>query len=268
MTSTWRWDTEHARLTPTARPAQVLAIDSWLVEDGRARGVAEHLRRFRSSCRRLLGSAADDVDAFFDAAVRMIPVPGRWFPRVELVSEDGRTGYRLLVRHAPPRADRIRLWVCPEPDRRREPAVKGVDLAWLGEVRAAAVAAGADEAVLVSPSGHLLEGATTSIVWWRSGVLCVPRSDAVLPSVTRKLLIAAAVAAGTPVTEEGATPRDLVDVPVWAVNALHGIRPVTGWADLVDDPPVEPPGHWQAHLDELSVPLIERSGTDAHRVHH
>jgi branched-subunit amino acid aminotransferase/4-amino-4-deoxychorismate lyase len=86
--------------------------------------------------------------------------------------------------------------------------------------------------------------------------------------VTRRLLIDAAVATGTPVAEELAAPEDLVDLPVWTVNALHGIRPVSGWAGLTDDPPVKPPGRWQVHLDELTVPVIERSGTDAHRIHH
>jgi branched-subunit amino acid aminotransferase/4-amino-4-deoxychorismate lyase len=266
VSSTWRWDAEHARLTPTARSAAVRVIDSWLVEDGRARGLAEHRQRFGSSCRRVLGSAAGDVERFFDAAVRTVPVPGRWFPRVELVAEDGGPGYRLLVRQAPPRTAEVRLWACP--DRRREPTVKGVDLAWLSEARAAAVTAGADEAALVSASGYVLEGSTTSIVWWRADTLCVPPAGAVLPGVTRRLLIDAAVAAGTPVSEELAAPEDLLDVPVWTVNALHGIRPVTGWSGLTGEPPVKPPGRWQAHLDELTVPLIERSGTDAHRVHH
>jgi len=85
---------------------------------------------------------------------------------------------------------------------------------------------------------------------------------------TSPLLVAAAEAAGTPVREEEATPAELADLPVWAINALHGIRPVTGWAGLAETPPVRPPGRWQRHLDDLSVPLTEGSGTDAHRVHH
>ncbi|WP_328617035.1 aminotransferase class IV [Amycolatopsis sp. NBC_00355] len=268
MTSTWRWDDEHARLTPTAQAAEVRVIDSFLVEDGRARGLAEHRERFRFACRDHGGRAAGDLGRFFDAVVRTVPVPGRWFPRVELVMGGARPEFRLLVRQAPERTAAVRLWVCPEPDRRREPTVKGADLAWLGEIRAAAVTAGADEAAVVSASGQLVEGSTTSVVWWRSGTLCLPASRAVLPSVTRRLLVAAAVATGTPVSEEAAVPEDLVDVPVWTLNALHGVRPVTGWAGLTDDPPVKQPGRWQSYLDDLAVPLIERSGTDAHRVHH
>lgn len=255
MTSIWRWDAANARLTPTARPAEVRVIDSFLVEDGRVRGMPVHRQRFRRACRQLAGSASGDTDRFFDTAIKMIPMPGRWFPRVELVLENGLPGYRLLIREAPRRTGQVRLWTCPEPDRRREPTVKGADLTWLGEIRAAAAESGADEAALVSSSGHLLEGATTSIVWWRSDTLCVPSARAVLPSVTRRLLIDAALATGTPVSEEAAAPEDLADVPVWTVNALHGVRPVTGWAGLTDAPPVKQPGRWQAYLDELAVPL-------------
>lgn len=265
MTSTWRWLPGPGRLTPTDRPAEVEVVDSWLVEDGRARGLAEHRRRFSASCRRF-GPSDADVGRFFDAAVRTVPYPGRWFPRVELVREDGEPGFRLLVRQAPPRTASVRLWVCA--DRRREPTVKGPDLPWLAEVRAAAQAAGTDEAALVSPSGHVLEGGTTSLVWWRADTLCVPPAETVLPGVTRQLLVAAAEAAGTPVAEAAATPAELANLPVWAINALHGIRPVTGWAGLAEAPPVRPPGRWQRHLDDLTVPLTEGSGTDVHRVHH
>jgi hypothetical protein len=37
------------------------------------------------------------------------------------------------------------------------------------------------------------------------------------------------VAAGLDVREEDVRPDDLMGVQLWALNALHGIRGVTGW---------------------------------------
>jgi hypothetical protein len=52
-----------------------------------------------------------------------------------------------------------------------------------------------------------------------------PRSCPASPAV----LLADAAVAGTPVAFESRTPAELAGLEVWAVNALHGIRPVTGW---------------------------------------
>ena len=72
----------------------------------------------------------------------------------------------------------------------------------------------------------MLEGGTTSLLWWREGTLCAPPPRApVLPGITRSLLLAHAAA----VAFENVTPADLAGLEVWAVNALYGIRPVTAW---------------------------------------
>src|ERR1039458_248493 len=54
-------------------------------------------------------------------------------------------------------------------------------------IRQGAAAQGADEALLVSGSGTVLEGALSAVLWWRGDVLCAPpQSLPVLPSVTRR----------------------------------------------------------------------------------
>ncbi|WP_394620642.1 aminotransferase class IV [Lentzea sp. JNUCC 0626] len=215
----------------------VRVIDSWLVEEGRVRGFDLHARRFTDACSRF----AIRTDAFLHAVTEALPTSGRWFPRVELV--DSRL--RLWLRPAPPRTTTVRLWNSG-PDRRTRPTVKGPDLDHLAALRASAIAADADEALLLSSEGHVLEGSTTSIVWWRGDTLCGPPLDAVLPGVTRALL--------GPVAEELATPADLADVPVWTVNALHGIRPVT--AGLGGEPDLALARQWQDRLEALvSVPI-------------
>ncbi|MGI5500741.1 aminotransferase class IV [Lentzea sp. CA-135723] len=245
---------------------EVRVIDSWLVEEGRVRGFGLHARRFAEACGRFadvsaplspapLHSAlphsapphsaplhsATRTDAFFRAVAESLPEQGRWFPRVELVDTGSRKRLRLWLRPAPPRTRTVRLWHAG-PDRRAQPSVKGPDLDHLASLRTAAQAAGADEALLLSPEGHVLEGSTTSIVWWRGDTLCGPPLGKVLPGVTRALL--------GPVTEELATPADLANVPVWTVNALHGIRPVT--EGLGREPDLARAERWQTRLEALA----------------
>jgi branched-subunit amino acid aminotransferase/4-amino-4-deoxychorismate lyase len=219
---------------------EIRVIDSWLVNDGRTRAIDAHLRRFSAAC--VAASSADgpgvpaagvpraEAERFFRTALRQIPATGRWFPRAELALVNGTPRLRLWLRPAPPLAQSIRLWVPPEPDQRTCPHIKGADLAYLSALRDTAIAAGADEAVLMSPGGTVREGTTTSILWWRDEVLCAPPpDDTLLTSVTRAVLLETAAARAIPVTFEHATPAELTSLQVWAVNALHGIRPVTSW---------------------------------------
>ncbi|MET8976721.1 aminotransferase class IV [Streptomyces sp. NPDC004539] len=229
----------------------VLVIDSWLVDEGRVRGLERHAARFGAACARF----AARTDAFLRAVAEALPAHGRWFPRVELVDTGRELRLRMWLRPAPPRTSAVRLWTPPEPDRRRAPDVKGADLDHLAALRAAAVAAGADEALLLSPRGHVLEGASTSVVWWRDGTLCgPPPGPGLLPSVTRALLTGLATTAGHEVAVEQATPADLTGVPVWTLNALHGIRPVVeGLGRRLRDGDAEDARRWQARLVALGA---------------
>lgn len=259
--SRWRWDEATGEFYPESRSAGVRIVDSWLVDAGRVRGLAEHAGRFRAACTRLFGLPADRTTRFLRAAGDRLPDTGRWFPRVELALDQGEARFQLWLRPAPPRGTAVRLWYPGEPDRRCCPGVKGIDLDQLAELRAAALAAGGDEPVLLSSAGHVLEGATTSIVWWRGSVLCgPPAGPELLPGITRTLLSAVAGAAGHPVVSELATPEELAGIPVWTVNSLHGIRPVTGWLGLATELPAPPDSapavaHWQACLDRLAEPV-------------
>jgi branched-subunit amino acid aminotransferase/4-amino-4-deoxychorismate lyase len=219
-----RW-TGAGGFEPAGEPGEIVVIDSWLVAEGEVRAFDAHVRRFTASCAELAG-VGEQAEAFMRAGLAQVPVADRWFPRAELALVNGTPRLQLWLRPAPPRADAIRLWVPPEPDQRTRPCIKGPDLGYLSALRGAARTAGADEAALLSPDGTVLEGTTTSIVWWRGETLCAPPLDApVLPGVTRAVLLAS----GHPVRFEYATPAELAGLKVWAVNALHGIRPVTAW---------------------------------------
>lgn len=248
-----RWHGADAGFRPAGEPGEIRVIDSWLVRDRRVRAFGAHERRFGDACAELAGIGRDQTREFLLASMARVAPRGRWFPRAELADVAGQPRLQLRLRPAPPQGHSVRLWVCPSPDTRASPAVKGPDLEWLAARRRSAVAAGADEAVLVSGDGRVLEGSTTSILWWRGDTLCAPPSDGrLLPGVTREVLLSAAGAAGVPVSLSSAPPASLDGLEVWAVNALHGIRPVTAWVGAAIAPgPANRALRWQVYLDEL-----------------
>ena len=244
---------------------ELMIVDSWLVDDGQVLAFDAHVRRFATACDDMYGLGADQVRDFMLAGMASVPAAGRWFPRAELTATGGEPRLEFRLRPAPPLGAAVRLWLSGEPDARQHPAVKGPDLDWLAARRAAAVAAGADEAVLLDPDGRILEGAATSILWWRGNTLCAPPEDGgVLPGTTRSFLLTVAEGNGVPVALERPLPADLSGLEVWAVNALHGIRPVTGWLDTggasarVAAGPATRASHWRAILNEAAAAVPGR----------
>lgn len=239
-------------------PERVLAADSWLVLDGAVRALDVHRERFSRSAA-ATGLVTDDVLAdFWAAVVDRIPREGAWFPRVDLSrgATDGLPELRAVLRPAPERTRSVRVATAAV-DPRTRPEVKGPDLAALGELRTAASARGAEEAVILSPEGHVVEGAWSSLVWWRGDSLCTPSDDLPrLPGVTVRTVLTLAAVLGVDVLHDRTTPAELDGAEIWSLSALHGIRIVTGW---VDGPaPAEEPGRlatWQGRLDALRRPL-------------
>lgn len=236
--------------------AAVLVADSWLVAEGTALALGLHRARFLDA----VGASMDasvDAEAFWDAAIAAIPREGDWFPRVELQERSGAPQLVFRLRPAPQRGRSLVLASASGPDPRRSPAVKGPDGEALQRLHAQAQRQGADEAVILTPEGYVVEGASTALLWWHGKVLTGPLAEfARVDSVTARSVIALATALGLDVHEEPATPPELDGLEIWAVNALHGIRIVTGW---VDGPaPAEQPGRlaaWRARLDRLRRPL-------------
>jgi len=206
----------------------LLAADSWLVVDGRARAVERHWARFSATCGEN-GVEPEALAAFRARVERALPARGRWFPRVEL-REDG--DLAVQVRPAPPREPTVVAWIADVPDPRRAPRRKGPDLERLAALRERAAAHGAGEAVLADADGRLLEGAFTSLLWWEGETLwAVPDDAPILPGITRALLIELACGRDTPVAQRRPAPQELAHRETWLVSALHGIRAVTRWAD-------------------------------------
>jgi branched-subunit amino acid aminotransferase/4-amino-4-deoxychorismate lyase len=240
--------------TPTEDP--LLAADSWLVEDGAIRALTWHERRFKAACQQTGRGLADDVRAFWTEAIQVLPRHGRWFPRVELTAA-AVPQLRLRIRPAPARADQVRVWVAADRDQRCMPRRKGPDLPWLGRIRARAAGLGADEALLTTPSGLLLEAAHSSVLWWEDDTLCVPSPTMrLLPGITTSLIQQEARRRGLDVRPRRRHPNQLSGCEVWLVNALHGIRPVAAWIGTSILP--GEPEHvraWRSWWDCLLEPL-------------
>jgi branched-subunit amino acid aminotransferase/4-amino-4-deoxychorismate lyase len=131
-------------------------------------------------------------------------------------------------------------------------------------VRDLAVSRGADEAVLTTDSGVVIEAAHSSILWWEDETLCLPPPELLLlAGVTSGLIQDRAHRSGIPVAHRLRTVPELDNREVWLVNALHGIRPVTGWtgrpngAGPLRAGPAGRAAEWRSWLAEMADPLPE-----------
>ena len=208
----------------------LVAADSWLVEDSAVRNLNLHLERFRKAAN-LQESCPDQstLDAFFAAVIARIPEAGRWFPRIEFHAEKADPLF-MKLREAPPQLGDATLWSLDEPDPRAHPTIKGPDLSLCMQLRRKAQVHGADEAVLLDPQGNVIEGALSSIVWWREGALCAPdHSTKWLDSVTRHEVFEIANQLGIASRTASAKPEELAGCEVWILSSLQGIRRVAHW---------------------------------------
>jgi branched-subunit amino acid aminotransferase/4-amino-4-deoxychorismate lyase len=214
-------------LSPTSiADGDLLAADSWLVDDGYCRGNSLHFGRFAAACGQY-DIGRDPLEPFWRAAIAALPKQGQWFPRVELRRSNGEFMLGVQVRAAPPRSAGVRIIQWRESDPRLQPRTKGPDIETLQRIRAAAISRGADEAVLTSDHGVVLEGATTSIVWWEDDVLCAPPFDLpILCSVTREIVFDIARRNSVATAFRARRFTEVVEHPIWALNALHGVREV------------------------------------------
>ncbi|WP_349897061.1 aminotransferase class IV [Parafrigoribacterium soli] len=254
----YRWQHDELEFLDYCDPAELSleVADSWLVSDSLVLALELHRSRFFASIK-ARGFDAAIAEEFWDAAVDAIPRTGDWFPRVELVSRAGAPHLQFRLRSAPARSRSIVLATHVGDDPRTAPTIKGPDLAAMLRIRTEVQALGADDAVLLSPLGFVVEGAHTSLLWWRGNVLCAPPAEfGRIDRVTAKSILTLATVLGVKLSYEAVAPRELEGLEVWAVNALHGIRLVTSW---IDGPATaEEPGRlkqWRSLLDTLKKPM-------------
>ena len=108
---------------------------------------------------------------------------------------------------------------------------KTTERAQFDRAQDAARAAGADDALLLTPGGFVAETAIWSVLWWEDGQLCGPGLDlGVLPGVGRARVLELAGEA----QERHSTLKDVRELPLFLVNGVRGIVPVSS----LDDRPV------------------------------
>ena len=217
-----------------ALDSDVLIADSFLVVDGRVRSLNLHTDRFTRAIELKHPELTEHLPHFFEAAWQQIPRTGRLFPRLELRGEQAPI-LSLIVREAPAQLGPATLWTYPDPDPRLDLTVKGPELALGTELRAQAQEIGADEAILLTKDGEISEGALSSLVWWRGDLLCAPGNEIPwLESVTRTEIFTIATSMNIKTRYEHVTPEDLVELELWLLSSLQGIRPVVNWLGVSD----------------------------------
>lgn len=243
---------------PISLSTELAIADSFLVDEGRVRNLAWHFDRFSRWVADVSPQTSPQLAEFFALTVAALPLEGQWFPRIELHTDQPiGSQLHLRVRPAPDFLGSAVLWTYPEPDPRSNRSIKGPDLSLGLQLRRRVNMLGADEAVLLTESGHIAEGALSSIVWWRGDVLCGPNHETEwLESVTRREVFSIAEQMGLQTRTEKAKPADLVETEVWMLSSLQAIRPVTSWIDLGG--PLATPTHVEAfnkRLRLLSAPI-------------
>ncbi len=235
----------------------LLAADSFRVRvrGGRpeVRGLGRHLERFTNATVQaapehgsLAGAAR--LAAFIETALNEIAKFGDGFPRLEL-RNNGELGLRL--RALPELRTTIELRSSPllssdeqQPLAPRSvidhPERKGPNI----ELYAALNREVGAEALLGGPEGQVLEGTTTSILWWQGDALRTVHEQRRVVSVTEALIREIATGLGEAPHSASILVDELGRHEVWAVNAVHGIRVVT-------------------NIDGIQLPLPRAS-----RVHH
>ncbi|MGD9660884.1 MAG: aminotransferase class IV [Porticoccaceae bacterium] len=215
----------------------LLVADSWLVKDGMSNEPLRHRDRFREACVRIGGLNRHYIEKFWNELITVIPTKGHWFPRAELVlcADLPQPSLGVRVRSAPERSDRIRLDPLSWHDPRTQPRIKGPDIDILERIRKQIKKTGSDEAVLTTDTGVVLEGLTTSIMWWEGDILCAPPLDLpILHGVTREIVFGIAKKKGVRQKCLAKPLAAVLECPIWAVNALHGIRAVS---EIAYNPP-------------------------------
>lgn len=220
------------------------------------RGFDRHLARFTSGLQEI--GYREDPQPFFDDSVQRVieyaREQGASFPRFECWRAEHSLQLELALRPAPVFTQCIRLVTEVLPERPLA-HLKGPLIGEYGELTRAMES----EVLILAQDGVAIEGTTTSLVWWEHNTLTRVSADedlARVASVTETLIGTLAIARGDSFAEAQRTAAELITHEVWAVNALHGIRPVTHIDGVrLPDPQPERLAHYRELYSQLARPL-------------
>ena len=212
--STYLWH-EGSFIPSQPHPGLFDVSVSWrMLGDAHSNALPLHLQRFES--------VAGPLPAGFVPAMLQLVGPGDLFPRISLAGGH----LRLDIRPAPPARRTTRLTYVQAPDPRTQPLVKGPDFPALAGFRAEYQADGTDDTAIVDASGAMVETTTGALVAWDGETLILPTGLA-LPSITLRQVARRASALGIHTETRPITPELAAECPLWFLNSLHGISPVS-----------------------------------------
>lgn len=216
--------------------------------DGRPFAFEEHLRRLERSASNL--RLPLDVEAVRADAWRLLAHAGTGPDHQLLRIVITRGGRRLLMTEPmAPQPDRIRLASITYSPTRVLDGVKSLSYGANMLATRLARERGADEALLVTPHGHVLEAPTSSIFYVVGGSLFTPPLDEhILASITRALVIEASGA-----VERSCTLSELLEAEeAFLASTTREVQPVSA----IDERTFDAPGPVSARTAEAAEALI------------
>lgn len=207
----WR---DGAFIPCTPPTASCTVADSWRHSQGRTHGLQLHLKRFES--------VAGALPAGFVPAMLELLSGGELFPRIVLIAGN----LYLDIRPAPAPRAHTRLTYAKAPDPRAQPLVKGPDLPALATYRSQYQESGTDDTAIVDAHGTIAETTTGALIAWNGDTLLLP-TGVRLPSVTLRQVLDRCKDLEISTAQRPLTPALAADCPLWFINSLHGISPVS-----------------------------------------
>ncbi len=239
----------------------------------------DHVARFLRSASIVGLEVGYDADALVEAAVKVVAESGsqeglvRWSAFLtarepDLVPRDHRAHVAVAAQmlQDSPRSTPIRVAVFDDA-RKAAPAVLPPDTkaagAYLGPMiaRKRAIAAGADDVVLLDEDGDIAEAPIANVFAVVSGTLWTPPLGRILPGITRDSVLAIARAESIPVREERLPPATFASADEAFLTATS--LPIAPIATVNGQPLGAAPGPITRRLIELLHRA--RSGEDAAR---
>lgn len=221
----WR-DGAFIPCTPPSTPCTV--ADSWRHSAGLTHGLHLHLERFES--------AAGTLPAGFVPAMLELLSGGELFPRIALIASE----LYLDIRPAPAPRAHTRLTYAKAPDPRAQPLIKGPDLPALAAYRSRYQESGTDDTAIVDAHGAIAETTTGALIAWDGDTFLLP-TGVRLPSVTLRQVLDRCKDLRISTAQRPLTPALAAEYPLWFINSLHGISPVS--SIHTPDGSITPPPH-------------------------
>ena len=194
--------------------------------EGRPYGMQEHLERMERSAAAL--RLPFDIDAVRDDAEKLLEMSEPADGALRLLVTRG--GRRIgIVEDLHPLPDTVALATVTYTPTRVLDGVKSLSYAANMLATRIAKERGADEALLVTPHGRVLEGPTTSFFYVLDGKLCTPPlEERILDSITRRALFAV-----TDAVERVTTVDDLRSVSeAFLASSAREVQPVHAIDDI------------------------------------